>query len=244
MNVLDLFSGIGGFSLGLERAGMRTVAFCEIDPFCRRVLAKHWPHVPCYEDVRYLTAVRLAANAASGDIQIDVLCGGPPCQRTSVAAAISGQRTGETLWPEQLRLVEEVRPQWIVVEQPPGNAEWEATVTGDLARAGYHAERLQRSARDCGAPHERRRVLIVANPVRERCEAVARLAGSSKASPLAWAPPPRGTWCAPRTRDHRVDDGLSAWVDRVRTLGNTVMPQVAETIGRAMMFTNGPSKEG
>ena len=95
MNVLDLFSGIGAFSLGLERAGMKTVAFCEVDPFCRRVLAKHWPEVPCYDDVRTLTAARLAADG----ISVDVICGGFPCQDISVAgrgAGITGERSG--LW--------------------------------------------------------------------------------------------------------------------------------------------------
>jgi hypothetical protein len=92
MNVLDLFSGIGGFSLGLERAGMRTVAFCEIDPFCRRVLSIHWPGVPCYDDIRTLTAERLAADG----IVVDAICGGFPCQDISSAgkgAGIEGSRS-------------------------------------------------------------------------------------------------------------------------------------------------------
>lgn len=121
MNVLDLFSGIGGFSLGLERAGMRTVAFCEINPFCQRVLAKHWPTVPCYDDIRTLTAERLAANAATGDIQIDVICGGFPCQDVSFAgrrAGLDGERSG--LWFEYARLVSEIRPKIIIVENTPG----------------------------------------------------------------------------------------------------------------------------
>ena len=85
MNVLDLFSGIGGFSLGLERAGMRTVAFCEIEPYARRVLAKHWPHVPCYDDVRSLTAQCLPDG-----IPIDVITGGFPCQDLSLAGKLAG----------------------------------------------------------------------------------------------------------------------------------------------------------
>src|SRR3954462_10460621 len=98
MNVLDLFSGIGGFSLGLERAGMTTVAFCEIDPFCRRVLAKHWPEVLCYHDVRELSAQHLTAD---GIRDIDLICGGFPCQDISIAgrgAGIAGDRSG--LWSE------------------------------------------------------------------------------------------------------------------------------------------------
>src|SRR5689334_5810364 len=102
MNVLDLFSGIGGFSLGLERAGMRTVAFCEIEPYARAVLAKHWPGVPCYTDVRELTAERHRADG----ISVDVICGGFPCQDLSLAqgasrAGLEGQRSG--LWSEYAR---------------------------------------------------------------------------------------------------------------------------------------------
>src|SRR5437868_12864822 len=113
MNVLDLFSGIGGFSLGLERAGMRTVAFCEIEPYARAVLRKHWPNVPCYDDVRTLTADRLNADG----IVPDVICGGFPCQDISVAgsgAGLDGARSG--LWSEYARLIGEVRPRFVIVE--------------------------------------------------------------------------------------------------------------------------------
>src|SRR6516164_741255 len=113
MNVLDLFSGIGGFSLGLERAGMRTVAFCEIEPYCRAVLAKHWPGVPCYDDVETLTADRLRADG----ISVDVICGGFPCQNISIAGkgeGIAGRRSG--LWKEFARIISEVRPRYVIVE--------------------------------------------------------------------------------------------------------------------------------
>src|SRR4249920_441168 len=102
-SVLSLFSGIGAFDLGLERTGgFKTCAFVEIDPFCRRVLAKHWPGVPCYDDVRTLTAERLAADG----IAVDVICGGFPCQDISIAgqgAGIEGERSG--LWSEFARLI-------------------------------------------------------------------------------------------------------------------------------------------
>ena len=90
MNVLDLFSGIGGFSLGLERAGMRTVAFCEIEPYARAVLRKQWPDVPCYTDVRELSADRLRTDG----ISVDVICGGFPCQDISVAGNRAGLEIG------------------------------------------------------------------------------------------------------------------------------------------------------
>jgi DNA (cytosine-5)-methyltransferase 1 len=232
LRTLDLFSGIGGFSLGLERTGgFRTVAFCEIEPFCRRVLAKHWPEVPCYHDVRELTAERLAADG----IAVDAVCGGPPCQRTSVAAAIQGKRTGETLWPEMARVIGAARPEWSIIEQPAGNPAWERQVADDLAGLGYNHARLERSASGSGAPHQRRRVFIVAHALRERCEAVARIAGSPSAEPQSWPPPPRGAWRQARAGDRRVDDGLSGWVDRLRALGNAVLPQVSELIGTAIL---------
>ena len=106
--LLDLFSGIGGFSLGLERTGgFKTVAFCEIEAFPRRVLAKHWPGVPIYDDVRTLTAERLAADG----IAVNAICGGFPCQDISNAgsqAGIEGERSG--LWSEIARLAGERLP--------------------------------------------------------------------------------------------------------------------------------------
>jgi DNA (cytosine-5)-methyltransferase 1 len=118
LRVLDLFSGIGGFSLGLERTGgFETVAFCEIEPFPRAVLKKHWPEVPCYEDVRTLTAERLAADG----IAVDVICGGFPCQDLSAAgkrAGLSGARSG--LWGEICRLICEIGPRYAVMENVAG----------------------------------------------------------------------------------------------------------------------------
>jgi DNA (cytosine-5)-methyltransferase 1 len=162
MNVLDLFSGIGGFSLGLERAGMRTVAFCEIEPFCRRVLAKHWPTVPCYDDVRTLTADRLAADGLS----IEVICGGFPCQDVSLAGArvgLGGERSG--LWAEYARLIRELRPRFAIVENTPGLLSLGmGKVLGDMAEVGYDSEWHSISAAALGADHERDRVWIVAYP--------------------------------------------------------------------------------
>lgn len=224
MNVLDLFAGIGGFSLGLERAGMTIVGQVEIDPWCRAVLAKHWPDVPRFADVREFDG-----------IDADLICGGPPCQRTSVAAAIQGVRTGATLWPIMRDICARVRPRWIVVEQPAGNARWETAVAGDLARIGYDHARLERSAGARGAPHNRRRVFFVANAVCERCDEVARFRGSPEIETVAWPTPPRGTWRQAGAGNRRMDDGVSDWAYRLRALGNAVVPQVVEEIGRAIM---------
>jgi DNA (cytosine-5)-methyltransferase 1 len=161
MRVLDLFSGIGGFSFGLERAGMRTVAFCEIDHYARRVLEKLWPGVPIYGDVKTLTADRLAADG----IAADVICGGFPCQDISAAGrgvGIEGERSG--LWFEMLRLITECRPAWVLAENVPALRNRGAdTVLDGLERAGYTAWPLVVGADDVGAPHRRKRVWIVAH---------------------------------------------------------------------------------
>ena len=113
MRVLDLFSGIGGFSLGLERAGMETIAFCEIDPYCRKVLAKHWPGVPIYEDVRELDATGLG--------RIDLVCGGYPCQPFSQAGKRVGAEDDRHLWPAMLEVIKAARPAWVIGENVAGH---------------------------------------------------------------------------------------------------------------------------
>lgn len=161
MNVLDLFSGIGGFSLGLARAGMQTVAFCEIDPWCRRVLARHWPGVPAYDDVQTLTAERLVRDGIG---RIDVICGGFPCQDISLAGSgrgLGGERSG--LWREFARLIGEVRPGVAIVENVGAlRGRGLATVLGDLAEIGYDALWNVVPAVAIGAPHIRDRAWIVA----------------------------------------------------------------------------------
>ena len=161
LHLLDLFSGIGGFSLGLERSGhFRTVAFCEIDPWPRGVLRRHWPDVPIYEDVRDLTAARLRADG----IRVDAMCGGFPCQDISVAgkgAGLDGERSG--LWREYSRLVGELRPSVVFVENVGAlRGRGLAAVLGDLAALGYDAQWHAVPAAAVGAPHLRDRVWIVA----------------------------------------------------------------------------------
>ena len=162
MRVLDLFSGIGGFSLGLERAGMRTVAFCEIDPFCRAVLAKHWPGVPCHGDV---------TTRVFEEGEADVVVGGFPCQDISFAgrgAGLSGTRSG--LYRELMRAIRVVRPRYAIVENVAALlSRGLGTVLGDLAEGGYDAEWDCVPACAVGAPHERDRVWIVAHADSKRC---------------------------------------------------------------------------
>jgi DNA (cytosine-5)-methyltransferase 1 len=238
LKVLDLFSGIGGFSLGLERTGgFESVAFCEIAPFCRNILAKHWPHVPCYEDVRRLTAEQLRADG----ISVDVICGGFPCQDVSEAgmgAGLAGKRSG--LWKDYLRLIRDVRPDFVIVENVTGLLYRGAPeVFGDLAESGYDAQWRAVPASTIGLPQTRDRVWIVAYPGGGgRASNDEWLKGRSDY--FRWADNDRlgeaQHWAkACAARAWRVDDGLPRWVDRMHALGNAVVPQITELIGRAIL---------
>jgi DNA (cytosine-5)-methyltransferase 1 len=235
LTVLDLFSGIGGFSLGLERTGgFKTVAFCEIDPYCRKVLAKHWPEVPCYDDIRTLVLPRRFT---------DVIVGGFPCQDISTAgegAGIEGERSG--LWKEYARLIGEIRPQFIIVENVAALlGRGLNVVLGDLTSLGYDAEWYVISAKDLGAPHLRERVWIIAYPNGNGLETNAnQIELRNQEFRVRYAPIlyRSNVWDGPhpnRARIFRVDNGVSSDVDRLRALGNAVVPQIPELIGRAIL---------
>ena len=234
LRVLDLFSGIGGFSLGLERTGgFETVAFCEIEPFPRRVLAKHWPEVPCYDDVRTLTAERLRADGVS----VDVICGGFPCQDISVAgkqAGIAGERSG--LWSDIARLAGELRPQFIVVENVAallGNGL--GRVLGDLAEIGLDAVWDCIPASYVGAPHDRDRFWLVAYPERSEWGPEPYLRALGRMGRQQQSVPWDRDWQSALRLFRRVDDGLAYRVDRIDTLRNAVVPQIPELIGNAIL---------
>lgn len=174
LTVLDLFSGIGGFSLGLERTnGFKTIGFCEIEPYPRAVLAKHWPNVPCYTDVRTLTG-----------IYADVICGGFPCQDISVAgkgAGLSGERSG--LWFEFHRLIKEVRPKYAIIENVSAlRSRGLDEVLRSLTEIGYDAEWHCIPASAVGAPHRRDRVWIVAYPPNDGTRRRVEFAQSGKSA--------------------------------------------------------------
>ena len=267
MRVLDLFSGIGGFSLGLERAGMETAAFCEVDPFCRKVLKKHWPDVPCHEDIRKLTGADIGP--------VDVICGGYPCQPFSTAGKRGGAEDDRHLWPEMFRLVEELRPAWVIGENVTGHVGMGLDdVLSDLESAGYAATPFVIPACAVDAPHRRDRLWIVAHAeygdagnIAGNMESIQRAARSTRGEQttapyrgretLAHAhgefrsagrnraqhDEPRhgnsvcgtGREWRPEPDVGRVAHGIPRRVDRLRALGNAVVPQVVEVIGRAMM---------
>lgn len=236
MKSLDLFSCIGCHAIGFERAGIETGTFCEINPFRRLQIRKRFPGAEVNGDVRdlYYKGVRPA----------NIVIGGPPCQRTSVAAAIHGKRTGESLWPDMRAIGLSAGVEWFVVEQPPGNAAWEAEVSNDLSRAGYHVARLEFGACDVGAPYLRRRVFLVA------CTNLPRLEVAWRSIPRAIeetkrAANARGDWDPDQLAiipvDARsageFDRGIHSRVrqERIEALGDSNPPHMAEVVGRAIM---------
>lgn len=231
MRVLDLFSGIGGFSLGLEEAGMMTVAFCEINPFCKMILRKHWPDILLYSDIR---------NLDKDDVGgVEVICGGFPCTQTSVAAAIHQCRDGldgrdSSLWFEYFRLVQALRPIWVIIENPPGVKEWEGQIQGSLEGIGYRVSRLEIKASDFGLPHIRRRYFYVANSNGKRLEITRR----SKSRQVDWSKrlaTAGGSWLSGSPGTVGSLNGLSNRVDRVKAIGNSVVPMVVKEIGLAII---------
>jgi DNA (cytosine-5)-methyltransferase 1 len=227
LRVLDLFSGIGGFSLGLERAGMQTVAFCEIGDYCRTLLARHWPGMPIYSDIQLLNSRRLQYDHIP---KIDLICGGYPCQPFSVAGKQRGDKDPRHLWPEMHRLIREIRPRWVVCENVAGHIELGLdTVLDDLEAAGYAATAFVIPACAVGAPHRRDRVWIVAHSrsVGFFNTATARLAPHLSGS-TAWRELPSPFTCG-------SNDVIPRWMDRLKALGNAVVPQIPEAIGKTIL---------
>jgi len=254
----SLFAGIGGFDLGLERAGMLCRWQVEIDPFCRAVLAKHWPEVPRYDDVRTVGVDTLE--------RVDVLCGGFPCQDISHAGkrvGMAGERSG--LWSEYARLIGELRPRYVLVENVTALlGRGLGAVLGDLAAIGFDAEWDCIPASAIGAPHRRDRVWLLAYPNGTRLEGWERAGVSERAHERPFGA--RGAYVSDThdqgqsgiafhdgarrslsafARAHewwriepdvgRVAHGVPNRVDRLRSLGNAIVPQIAEWIGRRVI---------
>ena len=161
MRHLDLFSGIGGFALGLEATRrIKTVAFCEIDKYCTKVLNKNWPGVPVYNDIRELTYDRLKTDEIG---PIDIITGGYPCQPFSIAGSKKGVEDPRHLWPEYFRLIKECRPTWIIGENVSGHIKLGLdAVQEDLESQGYSLRTFSVSASSIGANHQRERIWTVA----------------------------------------------------------------------------------
>jgi DNA (cytosine-5)-methyltransferase 1 len=224
LRLLSLFAGIGGFDLGAEMTGrFETVAFCEINPFARAVLAKHWPNVPCFPDVTKLTKDQINGP-------IDAICAGFPCQDLSFAgkgAGIEGARSG--LWSEVVRLVGEIRPSIVMLENVPAIlVRGLGRVLSDLAEIGYNAFWDCIRASDLGAKHHRDRWFLVAYPNGERGRSGSTWCGHAKD---AWQPSGH-SWDDARGMVSwdfepdvgRVANGVPNRTHRLAALGNAIVP--------------------
>lgn len=304
LKVLDLFSGIGGFSLGLERAGMQTIALCEIDPYCQKVLKKHWPDIPIFQDIKRLKGDDLP-------VKPDVVCGGYPCQPFSVAGKQRGQEDDRHIWPEMYRIIKETRPEYVIAENVPGHINMGLDdVLSDLESEGYTPWPFVIPACALNARHRRDRIWIVGHtnlqgkpvkPLHDESEILPVMGhtqyhGSSTtevkeksgetgersqegengtlqsegtgghkhdenvADSTGIGVQGRGTSGKPQPQPHdttelsgsngerawqsfweveppvgRVANGIPNRVDRLRCLGNSVVPQIPERIGRAIL---------
>ena len=233
---LDLFSGIGGFALGLAAAeGFETKAFCDINPFCRKVLEKHWPRVPIYQDIK---------TVYKNPNSVDIITGGFPCQDVSVAAkgnqeSILGPTSG--LWIEFYRIISSILPTWVIIENVENlRNKGLNTILWQLATVGYDAEWLRIRAADVGLPHIRSRLWIIAH---RTCK---RLEGNSP-FPLQWLRRiPWGTYGREASewtlRGHlspspllRAGHGIPDYVDRITAIGNSLVPEIVYHLGCAIL---------
>jgi len=285
MKVLDLFSGIGGFSLGLEAAGFETAAFCEYDQEAQKVLRKNWPNVPIFSDVRTLTKQELQDN---GIQNIGLICGGYPCQPFSVAGERRGAEDDRHLWPEMFRLVQELRPTWVIGENVAGHINMGLDeVLTDLENENYTARTFVIPACAVDAHHRRDRVWTVAHAnshsesdgpkheqrmvenassgsgrdsestvgrqdnETERSQDTNTVAGSSEnvaytngsqcqrnssaiRTSAKYSDIGGPSWWKPEPDVGRVANGVPRRSHRLKQLGNAVVPQVVEQIGKAI----------
>ena len=271
MKLLDLFSGIGGFSYGLEKTGFQTVAFCEMDKYCKLVLQKHWKGTKIYSDVKEITKERLEADGVELP---EIITGGFPCQPFSIAGKQKGTNDDRHLWPEMFRIIKELKPRWIIGENVRGIVNIQdgvvfETVCTDLESEGYEVQAFNIPAAGVGAPHRRERIWIVANSrrtlrqgteLREKNENETRKEDADQHQRSSSSPEPnvanasagrrasqktevstRGngiehqSWWQSEPDVGRVANGISGRVHRLRALGNSIVPKIAEEIGRAIM---------
>ena len=263
LSVLDLFSGIGGFSLGLESTGkFKTIGFCEKDKFCQKVLQKHWPDTPIYEDIKKLDGTKIKA---------DVITGGFPCQSISIAGKQKGKNDDRFLFPEMLRVIKETQARWVIGENVQNllnisNGEILQGIHNDLESIGYEVQTFSISASSQGAWHKRQRIWIIANTntrlsFRENKEIQTRgITSNNGSTSIAnsnnirtqvqtkgkhtsfkmFGSQSKKSWWKTFSEFYRIPNGLQYGLDkdrtnRIKALGNAIVPQIATEIGKAII---------
>lgn len=254
MNVGSLFSGIGGIELGFERAGFKTAWFIEVDKFCQKILRKNFPKVPIYSDIRKINWKELP--------KVDILTGGFPCQDISIAGknkGIKGKRSG--LWGYYIQAIRDIQPRYAIIENVAILAKRGLnTILRDLAKAGYDAEWYCFTASEFGAPHKRERLFIIAYPNKIRRnnsiyfeqdhEISSNQEWNTQKDWETWRDLAFRTsknirtskWKDNHARVCGMDNGIPNWMDRIGSLGNSVVPQIAEYISRRIKQSEGESK--
>ncbi len=232
----SIFSGVGGFDLGLERAGLDCKWQVELDPFCQQVLRKHWPNVRRHDDVR-----TFPPNDGT-DWSVDVIAGGPPCQPASSAGLQRGDQDERWMWGEAIRVIRALRPRIVVLENPTGllrlGREF-GTIVGGLAGNGRVCEWGVLSSAGMGANHKRKRVLILSYPdswhASEEWPAMGRQRRFLCAGHATQVHVVRRNQTEQEPGIPRVANGLPCQIYRNRAMGNSIDPRIAEWIGRRLM---------
>lgn len=242
MNHLDLFSGIGGFALAARWSGINTVAFCEIEPYAQKVLKKNFPSVPVFPDICKL-------KRSDIDESVDIVTGGFPCQPFSVAGRKKGTQDNRDLWPEMFRIIKEFKPTWVIGENVANfiNMAFQRTKT-DLESEGYEVQPFIIPACGVNAPHRRDRVWIVAyshghrrtkgsransgvNETRQNTHRKRKTNTNNTFSTSQTTPIERehcgSSWWESEPDVGRVAHGVPYRVDRLKGLGNAIVPQIA-----------------
>lgn len=244
MKVGSLFSGVGLTDFGLELAGFEHEWFCEIAPYARNILSKRWPGKTIYHDIKELNGNEVK--------KVDVLSGGFPCQDVSCSGKRKGitKETRSGLWYEYARIIRQIQPKYVLIENVPGlRSKGFEIVLKDLAQIGYDAEWIVLSAAQFGAPHLRERMFIVAyphsagddDPVGPR-----RIFTEARINEINFQLGPETCWnnlqlnratpedicqAYPGPVIHRMDDGNTEWLDRLKALGNGITPQQSYYVG-------------
>lgn len=223
LKLLDLFSGIGGFSLAASWTGqIQTVGFCEIEPFCQRILRKHWPEVPIFPDIKELRGRDIGP--------VDIVSGGFPCQPFSCAGKRKGKEDDRYLWPEMFRVIQEARPTWVIGENVANIVNMGLQdALSDLESGGFEVQIFNMPACGVGAPHERQRIWILAHSesARQHNNIFRGRNHLCKSQKNLWGEFSPGSL--------RMANGVSSRVDRIRGLGNAIVPQVAYEIFKAIV---------
>jgi len=252
--ILDLFSGIGGFSYGFEMANLgETIAFVEKDKFCQKVLRKHWKDVPIIDDIRKVNGKDFGTAT--------IISGGFPCQPFSVAGKRKGKDDDRYLWDETIRVVAECKPRWFIGENVDGivnifNGTILRQIQEDLEKEGFQVQCLVIPASSIGAWHQRKRVWIIGQNVSDSIKHGLEIPviqsnniQTSKAKKNVYGSfEKQQTWWQAQSELCGVPNGVSYELDkgranRIKSLGNSIVPQIAQLIGESILKAENDEKQ-